>query len=152
VAQVAADPRATIGALDIPFLPEESVWFQSATATFDSLAQDVKAYAAAFPDEIGGVYVDLPDHRVVALWTGRLDLHRGALLAPIGHPAPLQVRPVRYSERALARLQDQIVADWGWFREIDVAPVGTGVELIGNVVGVDISSADPNAPQLVVEH
>ena len=47
-------------------------------------------------------------------------------------------------------MQDQI--DWDWFSEVDAEGEGVGADIVRNVVEIDISSANPDAPRRIVEH
>ena len=150
VQQVAADPRARMEALDFPMLPEEEAEFGSRQHAYEAAVEVIERYAASHVDQFGGVYTDQPNHVVVSLWTHDPDGHL-AELNKLGAVAKIIVaRQVRWSERELRTVQDQI--DWGWFSEVDAKGEGVGADIVRNVVEIDISSANPDAPRHIVEH
>ena len=152
VEAVAADPRASTRTLDIPLLPDEDAAFIARQADMTDVAKAVRSYAAGFPEEFGGVYLDQLHHTAVALWTARPSVHRIAILQLLGRAGPLQVRLVRYTEQALDALQERITADWDWMASIGARPMGAGVEVIGNLVSLQVSSANALAPSLILAH
>lgn len=152
VLAVAADSRSRIELLDFPMLPEEEQVFQAWQDRYQALVAVIQHYAAEHADEFGGLYIDQPGHAVVAQWTGRLDVHEAEIRRRSAADAPLRVELITWSERALRTLQDQVVRDWDWFKDIDAAPQGAGVDLAANVMEIEISSANPDAPRLIVEH
>ena len=152
VEQVAADPTARIVMLDIPLTPAEEQWMESRQASYDEVVAAVSAYAATVPDEFGGLYIDQPNSRVVALFTGHLDQHRQAILDQLGKSGPLDVQQVTYTDAELRALQDRISADWDWLRSINAQATGVGVYTMENRVVLSISSTNPDAPALVLAH
>lgn len=152
VLAVAADPRARIELLDFPMLPEEEAAFSARQAGYDEVASAVKAYASSVIDEFGGVYIDQQRHTVVALWTAQPGVHWLRVRERLGAAGPLEVRQVRYSERALRALQDRIAADWDWIESLEARPVSVGVDVIANVVIMSISSVNPDAPAQILSH
>jgi hypothetical protein len=133
-------------------LPEEEAEFGARQAEYQDVASAVKAYASSAISEFGGVYIDQQRHTVVALWTARPDIHRLGILVRLGAAGPLEVRQVRYSERALQALQGRITVDWDWIESLEAKPVSVGVDVIANVVMMSISSVNPNAPAQILSH
>jgi hypothetical protein len=152
VEQVASDPAARVGMLDIPLTPAEEQWFGARQATFDQVVAAVQAEAAAAQDQFGGVYIDQPGGRVMALFTANLDLHRQAILDRLGPAAPLAVQQVVYPEATLRALQDRISSDIDWLKGIDAAALAIGVDVIRNRTTLELSSANPDAPGLALAH
>ena len=150
VQQVAADPRAQMEALDFPMLPEEEAEFGSRQRAYEAAVEVIQRYAASHVDQFGGVYTDQPNHVVVTLWTDDPEGHLADLNKLGAVAKPIVARQVRWSERELRAVQDQV--DWDWFSEVDARGEGVGADIVRNVVEIDISSANPDAPRLIVEH
>lgn len=152
VRQVAADPRARTQLLDFPMLPEEEAEFEKRQSDFEQIAMAVNDYAASRLDEFGGVWIDQERHTVVAAWTRNPGLHRIAILAGLRTAGPLEARLVRYTVKELNALTDRLFADREWYRTIDAAPMSGGAMIMDNRVELQISSANPNAPALILAH
>lgn len=150
VQQVAADPRAQMEALDFPMLPEEEAEFGSRQRAYEAAVEVIQRYAASHVDQFGGVYIDQPNHVVVTLWTDDPEGHLADLNKLGAVAKPIVARQVRWSERELRAVQDQV--DWDWFSEVDAKGEGVGADIVRNVVEIDISSANPDAPRHIVEH
>jgi hypothetical protein len=150
---VARDPRATTTLLDIPLLPEEEADVTARYEDADTVAAVVNEYAAAHPDEFGGVYIDMESGAgVVTLWTGHLADHEAAIRARLAPGSRAAFRNVQYSERYLRALQDQIVADREWMASIPAAMQSAYVDTIRNVAVLSVSSANPRAVELIEAH
>jgi len=152
VRSVAADPRAHIELLDFLMLPEEEAEFQARQTSLEEMAHAVTDYAAGHPDEFGGVWIDQPGHTVVAAWTANTELHRLGILAALGRPGPLDVRLVRYTDRELAALQERLTTDRAWLDTIPAAMEWSSVDTMNNRVEFGVSSANPQAPALILAH
>ena len=151
VLEVAADPRAG-DAFGFPMLPEEEQFLWDRQEWLHTFLPAIQRYAAEAKDAFGGLYLDQANGRIVTLWTSDVDRHLTELVERAGAGAPIAAFEVRWPEGTLRRVQDQISADWDWFGDIDAAPEGVGADIRANVVSVDISSANPDAPRLIVEH
>jgi hypothetical protein len=152
VEAVAADHRARIEMLDFPMLPAEEAALQARQATVDRVVGFVHRYTGDHPEEFGGLFIDPARHVVVTLWTAHADEHRLAILRELGAWAPLEARLGRWTERDLDALLERISADWDWMRAIGAAPVGAGVETMDGIVSIQVSSANPAAPALILAH
>jgi hypothetical protein len=64
----------------------------------------------------------------------------------------MDARQVRWTVRELDRVKRAITRDWNWFERIDAAPEGAGGRTSQNIVEIEISSANPDAPRLIIEH
>ena len=122
VQQVAADPRAQMEALDFPMLPEEEAEFGSRQRAYEAAVEVIQRYAASHVDQFGGVYTDQPNHVVVTLWTDDPEGHLADLNKLGAVAKPIVARQVRWSERELRAVQDQV--DWDWFSEVDAGVRG----------------------------
>ena len=150
VEQVAADPTATF-LLDFPMTPAEATAFDARQASFDEVAAAVQAYAPTVAGQYGGGYIDNAAGKVVALFTSDPEKHRLAILARLGKDAPLVTRQVSYTEAALRALQERVMSDRAWLPK-NAALQSVGVDTIKNRTFVELSSADPTVPALVVAH
>jgi hypothetical protein len=61
------------------------------------------------------------------------------------------VLPARWPEAHLRSVQDRIGRDWDWFAEVAAEAQGVGADIKRNVVTIDISSANPDAPRLIAQ-
>jgi hypothetical protein len=138
--------------LDFPMLPEEEAALVARQATVDRVVDAVHRYTADHPDEFGGVYIDAARGVVVTLWTAHAAEHRLEILRVIGAMAPLEARQRRWTEQDLDALLARISADWDWMRAIGAVAEGAGVETLNGIVSLQISSANPAAPALILAH
>ena len=150
VRQVAADPRARMEVLDFLMLPEEESALYASQSSYQAAAGAIQRYAESHKDEFGGLYIDQPGHVVVSLWTNDPEGHLAEVRKLGSGLGPIVARQVRWSEKALRAVQDKI--DWDWLAEVEAAGQGVGADITRNVVEIDISSANPDAPRLIVEH
>lgn len=148
VLKVAADPTASTSWAH-PILPEEEAFIFARQERLQRYVGLVQQYAGAFPDEFGGLFMDNANSRVASLWTRNLDGHLAALLDLAGADAPIGVLPARWPERELRTVQDRITTDLAWFAAFEAAPTGIGADIVRNVVSVEVSSANPDAPRLI---
>lgn len=153
VEQVALDPLARIDVLDIPLMPFEEAELNARAVDVEEIAPIVSEYGAAHPPEYGGVYIDQPGGGIVtALFTANLPAHEAALRARVRPGAPLAVRQIRFPEAALVDLQERIARNSAWFATIPAVLSHTGLDTIDNVVLVGVSSAHPQADEIIVAH
>ncbi|MEW5990337.1 MAG: hypothetical protein AB1736_03195 [Chloroflexota bacterium] len=151
---VAADPRSSSLVYSVPLLPDEIAELNARAANADAIREVVIAYTAAHSEEFGGIYLDQEHGRgaLTTLWTGHLDEHEAAIRALVHPDARIAFRLVEYTDVELHALQDRIAADWEWMRAFEIAPMGVGVDVLKNLVEVDVSSANPDAARLILEH
>lgn len=147
------DPGATRNLLDFPLYPEEEAKLLADQADQDVAAVVIHEYSLAHQDEFGGVYVDRDAHpgTVTALWTGHLAEHERAIGEQLGGRLVLH-RQVRYSRAYLQQLVDKAFRDLDWMAEIPAKAWGYGVDIPGNVIDLEVSSAEPTAVQQIVDH
>jgi hypothetical protein len=150
VRHVAADPRAST-AFGFPLLPEEEQSLFARSGPAEQVQTVLLGYG--HKDELGGLYIDNAlGGIVVVLWTRDLESHAAAIRALLPECHPVIFRRVRWSEAELRAWQNRIAADSEWFAQIPADARGFGADISENVVTVDISSANPNAAALIVEH
>ena len=146
----AARPEAD-ALFGFPMTPdEEAAWFAWQAVT-DRLAVALGRYGQAHRDEFGGLFIDQRERRVATLWTGDLDGHEAAMRDLVGTDAPLVLYAVRYPEADLRGLQDHFPFDDPIFAEVAADLTGVGVDIRRNVLSLDVSSANPDAPRRIVE-
>ena len=150
VRQVAADPQARMDVLDVLMLPEEETAFLASQSSYRYAAGAIQRYAGGHEDEFGGLYIDQPGHVVVSLWTIDPDGHLAAVRKLGGGLGPIVARQVRWSEKELRAVQQKI--DLDWLRKVDAEGEGVGADIVRNIVQIEISSANPEAPRLIVDH
>jgi hypothetical protein len=155
VRAVASDPRATNTEYGVPLYPEE---FAETQARFDAsqgLVPVLIGYTSRHADEFGGVYVDEGTRTgVVTLWTAHLAEHAAAIRALVGPDARVAFGQVKYAERDLRKLQDEITKDWraAWLKAIPAEMQGVGVDIHASRVSVEVSSANPDAVAIIEAH
>jgi hypothetical protein len=155
VREVATDPRATNMEYGVPLYPEEFEETQGRFNDSQALIPGIVGYTQQHPDEFGGVYVDEATHTgVVTLWTAHLAEHAAAIRALVGPDARVAFGLVKYPERDLRELQDQITKEWraAWLKAIPAEMQGVGVDIHASYVEVEVSSANPDAAAIVEAH
>jgi hypothetical protein len=150
VLRVAADPTA-VDWWAYPILPEEEAFIWARQERLQPFVGFVKRHAAEYPDEFGGLYLDNANSRIASLWTANLALHQSAIGDLAGMDAPIVVLPVRWSKAELRAVQDRIDPRWPGFAAVASAPQGFSEDIPRNLVSIHISSANPDAPQLIRE-
>jgi hypothetical protein len=153
VRSVAADPNATSDLLGIPLTKAEAIEFQGRQQVLTSVAGLAQRYADEHPEQFAGLFIDQQHKLVVILFTGDVETHQAALakLVP-GDAEPLAVRLAATSKADLEALMERIVNDRDWFKTIDAAFTGAGLDEMQNLVDLEISSANPAAPALILQH
>jgi hypothetical protein len=150
IREVAADPTAVTD-FGVPLLPAET----AALFARNELPDPVRAVLGAYghTEEFGGLYIDHAQGGVVVLlWTTDPAIHEAAIRPELPACHPVQFRQVRWSERELRGWSDRIGADLDWLAEIPAALQGVGADIQANVVDVSVSSANPRAAELIVDH
>lgn len=152
VRAVAANPAAVMD-FGVPLLPFERDQIENRPVGEDPVVLAVQAYLAEHPDIAGGLYLDQARGGIVTmLVTADPAIHEAAVRAEIGDGAPLAVRQVRWTEVELRDLQDRITADRAFLASIPAVMTTAGVDIIGNIAELTISSAAPDAAQRIIEH
>jgi hypothetical protein len=150
IRQVAADPTAVLD-FGVPMLPAETASLFARNDLPDPVRPILDAYGHT--DEFGGLYIDNAQGGVVVLlWTTDPAVHDAAIRPMLPACHPVEFRQVRWSERALRGWQDRISADMDWMTDIAAKAIGVGADTAANVVNIDISSANPDAADLIVAH
>jgi len=150
IRQVAADPTSVLD-FGVPMLPAETASLFARNDLPDPVRRVLDAYGHT--DEFGGLYIDNAQGGVVVvLWTTDPAVHDAAIRPMLPACHPVEFRQVRWSERELRGWQDRISADMDWMTDIAAKLTGVGVDTSDNVVAIDISSANPDAADLIVAH
>lgn len=133
--------------------PQEAADIRQRPLLSDPVASTVDAYGREHQSEWAGLYIDQTrGGSVVALFTGGIEDHETALRAILHPAARLEVRAARWSLKDLQELAERVVAEERWFESIDAKWRGTGVDKSKNRVLIEISSANPEAPDLIEAH
>lgn len=150
VREVAKDPTAVTD-FGVPMLPAETASLFARNELPDPVRAALDGYGHT--DEFGGLYIDHPQGGVVVvLWTTDPAIHEAAIRPELPACHPVQFRQVRWSEGELRGWQDRIGADIDWLADVPAAIQGIGVDVEANVVDVSVSSAVPDAAELIVGH
>lgn len=153
VRHVAVDPAASNVGFGLPLLPAEIAELNARAANADAIRDVIRAYASGQATEFGGLYLDQARGGVLTtLWTANLEQHAAAIRALVRPDARIAFRPARFTYNELLAWQDRIDGDTDWMPAAGIAPTGAGVDVIGNRLEIDVSSADPNAAALVIAH
>jgi hypothetical protein len=153
VRSVAADPASSSVDYAVPLMPAEIAELEARVANTEAVRDVIRRYADAHQDEFAGLYMDQENGgAVTTLWTAHLDQHAAAIRALIHPGARIAFRAATFTADELEELHDRVSADWAWMREAGIAPQGLETDVIGNRVAIYVSSADPDAPEIVRSH
>lgn len=148
--QVAHDPTAT-SEFGTPLLPAEVAEINHRSEAADAIVPIVQGYASANVAVFGGIWIDQAAGGVVTLsFTDDLVRHRLALADLLAGKGVVKIVQARYPESVMRALQERITDDAAWFRTIPAALKGVGYDTIGNVVAIEISTANPDVAALIV--
>ncbi len=148
VLAVSADPTA-IDHWGFYMLPSEESEMLARNAYLSSFTGRITEYSYRHEDEFGGLYLDNAHRQVVTLWTDHADEHLTNLMEGLAADAPIVARTVRWPLKELRRVQRYIAHSWAWFDRIDAEPQAAGTDVSDNVVRIEISSANPDAPRRI---
>jgi len=150
VAAVMANPDA----LDMwayPILQAEDDFIWARQQDLHQFTPTILEYGEAHADEFGGLFMDNEQGRIMTLWTRDPDRHLAEILALTGRDAPISAKEVRWSQAELRRAQRRIDDEWPGFADARATPTGWGASTSDNVLEVEISSANPDAPRAIAE-
>ena len=150
VMAVHADPTA-VDHWHWPILPEEEAFIWDRQAGFDPFVPRIQAYARQHRDVFGGIFIDNRHSRIMTLWTEDPEGHLAAILDVVGPDAPIAASLVRWSERELRDVQARVPFDDGWYERFDASVQGVGAHITENLVEIEVSSANPDAPRLIAD-
>ena len=149
---LAGDPTADRVTFGVPVTFAERDELLARASNADEVEDVIAEYGASQPD-YAGLYLDQLDRgTVVALFTGRLAEHAAAIGRLVGPGTNWEVRPVRWSRLELERHWSRVKGDTGWLEDIGATYDGGGIDTSENEVELRISSANPDAPRLIIEH
>jgi hypothetical protein len=150
IREVAKDPTAVMD-FGVPMLPAETASLFARNELADPVRAAVNDYGHT--DEFGGLYIDnVQSGVIVVLWTTDPASHDAAIRPQLPACHPVQFRQVRWSEKELRGWQDKIGADIDWLTDVPAAIEGVSVDVEANVVDLTVSSANPHANELIVDH
>ena len=150
VRAVAADPAAGME-FGVPLLPAEFNELMSRSANAEDIIAIVQAEAATAPSDYCGIYLDNANRgAVTSLWKANRLSHELAIRTRVRPDGLIAFRDCRFSETEQQAAMEAVRSlDDGWVREIPAAVRGYGFDTITNVLQMDISSAVPDAADLV---
>jgi hypothetical protein len=151
VRAVAANPLASSREYGVPLLPGELAELSRRAANLEAIRDVVVAYTEARPLEFAGMYIDnLNGRALTTMWTANVELHAAAIRSLVRPGAPVAFRSARFTYLDLRALQDRIEADRDWMRAQVIALLGVGVHVEANQVFLQVSSANPRAPEMLL--
>ena len=154
VRAVASDPAAGTE-FGVPLLPSEFDELMSRTANAEDIIAIVQAEAAKAPNDYCGMYLDNANEgAVTSSWKSNRLIHEIAIRTQVRPNARIAFRDCRWSEPEQEAAMERIRAiDYRWMEEeIPAALQGYGFDTIKDQLHMEISSAVPNAPDLVRRH
>ena len=154
VRAVAADPTAGME-FGVPLLPSEFDELMSRSGNAEEIISIVQAEAAKAPGDYCGLYLDnAHEGAVTSLWKSNRLVHELAIRTQVRPDARIAFRDCRFSEPEQQAAMDKIAAiDFHWMEEeIPAALEGYGFDTAKDVLHMEISSAVPQAPDLVRRH
>jgi hypothetical protein len=91
---------------------------------------------------------------VISLWTDHLAEHAAAIRELVGPDARVAFAQVKYPERELRALQEELAKDLEapWLADIPAVFFGLGVDIIASQVVFEVSSANPDAVAIIEAH
>lgn len=144
-----ADPDA-VDDWAYPILQAEDDFIWRRQQDLLQFVQVVRNYGAGHTG-FGGLYLDNEHSLVMSLWTSDPEGHLAEMLAIAGDDAPIGARLVSWTERSLQDVQDRIDFRWPGFAAADARLMGVGASTRDNVLELEISSANPDAPRLIAD-
>jgi hypothetical protein len=153
VRAVAADPAADMH-WRLPLTASERAELGRRPANSHDVAIFLDAYGAGFPLQYGGYRIaGLPRQRTItALFTGDLVEHEARLRSEIRPDVHLVLERVRWPLKELEDLHEAVIARASWLKTVRARLVYAGVVVDENILELDISSANPDAPRAIVRH
>jgi hypothetical protein len=149
IKRAASDP-ASIPDYGTPLTPNEVRTLEARSERAHQVGVIVQTYADDYLSEYGGDWIDQArGGLVVASFTAHVAEHRDALKRLVGDVGEVAVVAARYPESRLRDLQDRIADDRTWYEAIPASLQSIGVDTIGNVVEVHVSTANPNIADLI---
>lgn len=137
----------------VPLLPFERDSIEGRTVGGEELTTAVAEYLAQHADVSGGMYIDQRAGGIVTvLVTDDTATHQAALAQLLGPDALVVVRRVRWTEAELRDVQDRISADQAFLASLPARMKSSGVDIIGNIAELSISSAVPDAAERIAVH
>jgi hypothetical protein len=119
-------------------------------AADDSLGQLVQAYGDAHQDEFAGVYYDQENGgRLVARFTGHLDVHQRALDDLLGSPGRVTVVSAASTQTSLQHIVDAVTGNHQELAAQGIELQTAWVDVIRNTVELQAKSDDPLAEAIL---
>jgi hypothetical protein len=152
VRAVATNPDAVLD-YGVPLLPFERDDIDQRATGEDAIVRVAQGYLQDHPDISGGLYIDQEHGGIVTvLVTADPAAHEAALRTLIEGAAKLAVRQVRWTEAELMDLQDRISRDSAFLAGLPARMTTSSVDVIGNRVQLQVSSAAPDVAAQIQTH
>ena len=149
---MAINPDAVLD-YGVPLLPFERDDIDQRATGEDAIVGVAQGYLQDHPDISGGLYIDQEHGGIVTvLVTADPAAHEAALRTLIGGPAKIAVRQVRWTEAELIDLQNRISQDPAFLAGIPARMTTSSVDVIGNRVQLQVSSAAPDVAAQIQTH
>ncbi len=146
------DTQPGIRAFSVPLMPDELLTLQGRARTMDAIMPVVESYGTGHPNDWAGAYVDNVHGRAVALFVDRIEEHEDAVRRLLHPNAPLDVLDATWTLQELVAMQRAITRQIPWLRDHSFYFLGAGVDLRANVAFLEVSSGDPDAERILLEH
>lgn len=147
VRSVGEDPQAVTSKLGIPLTPDEASELEQIFA--EDPRSRLTAYGAREHEQFGGLWVNDPPWDVVMLFTADLDRHREAVAA-LAPDMRVDIRPARFSEVELRRLQHELVDELASIDGVEL--LSLALDTKNNVLTLEAKSNDSSLEQRLEEH
>lgn len=152
---VAEDPASQAGLREfgVRLLPAEVAELKARATNVQQVFSEVQSYGERFPDDWAGIFVDnAGSGAVVAQFSENIDQHVAAIHKLVGPQARIEVRRVSWSIAVLSSAVAQITAERDWFGTIEASLEWAQVSEMDNQVDLSLSSKNPEAVRLTIEH
>lgn len=129
--------------LGVPVTPQEAAELEEMVA--QEPVTRLIMYGARERSQFGGLWVNEPGVGTVMLFTGDLDRHRRAITA-LAPGLPFEVRPGRFTEAELRKLQDELAEQIrrGEIGDPAMELLSLGLDTKNNALDLQVKSNDPS--------
>lgn len=150
---VLSDPTADREPYGVALTRDEIAELNQRLDDIEAIREAVVGYGQSHPDDWAGAYIDQQRGGIlVAQFSRNVGTHRIALFSLVQPGAPLEVNGVRWSLKELNALAGRFDRQDPWFSTIPAVLYGSGPDVGTNRFDLEISTADPRAEGLVLEH
>jgi hypothetical protein len=153
VRSVAADPSARMD-FSIPLLPFEISELNARMANADEVRELILHEAELAPNSYCGMYIDHHNGgTLTSMWKVNLEGHAAAIRKQVRPGARVAFVGCRFTKAQLDAAMDAMETfDFSWMKAVPAALQGVGVSTQSNRLEMQISSAVPDAAEIVRAH